>query len=65
MQKFWDNPATNAMPAEARVPAVLTIGTVRIAPATETTKPVFEESTKKPVKTNRAGKAGIASANLW
>ena len=34
MQKFWDNPATNTMPAEARVPAVLTIGNVRIAPAT-------------------------------
>jgi tRNA-dihydrouridine synthase B len=34
MQKYWDNPATNTMPAEARVPAVLTIGNVRIAPAT-------------------------------
>ena len=34
MQKYWDNPAVNEMPAEARVPAVLTIGGVRIAPAT-------------------------------
>jgi len=34
MQKHWDNPATNQMPAEARVPASLTIGDVRIAPAT-------------------------------
>ena len=34
MQKYWDNPATNVMPAEARVPAMLTIGPVRIAPAT-------------------------------
>jgi nifR3 family TIM-barrel protein len=34
MKKLWDNPAVNAMPAEARVPAELTIGTVRIAPAT-------------------------------
>ncbi len=34
MQKYWDNPTQNAMPAEARVPAVLDIGGVRIAPAT-------------------------------
>ena len=34
MKKHWDNPATNAMPDETRVPAVLTIGNVRIAPAT-------------------------------
>jgi nifR3 family TIM-barrel protein len=34
MQKHWDNPATNTMPAGTRVPAVLTIGNVRIAPAT-------------------------------
>jgi len=34
MQKHWDNPAEHEMPAEARVPAVLTIGNVRIAPAT-------------------------------
>ena len=34
MQKYWDNPAINTMPAEARVPAVLTIGNVSIAPAT-------------------------------
>lgn len=34
MQKHWDNPTVNAMPAEARVPAELTIGGVRIAPAT-------------------------------
>ncbi len=34
MQKYWDNPARNAMPAEARVAAVLNIGGVRIAPAT-------------------------------
>ena len=34
MQKHWDNPTTNAMPEEGRVPAALTIGSVRIAPAT-------------------------------
>jgi tRNA-dihydrouridine synthase B len=34
MKKDWDNPATNAMPAGVRVPAVLSIGGVRIAPAT-------------------------------
>ena len=34
MQKYWDNPAMNEMPAKTRVPAVLTIGGVRIAPAT-------------------------------
>ena len=34
MKKHWDNPATNAMPEQTRVPAVLTIGNVRIAPAT-------------------------------
>ena len=34
MKKHWDNPATNAMPDETRVPAVLSIGNVRIAPAT-------------------------------
>ena len=34
MQKYWDNPARNAMPAVTRVPATLTIGNVRIAPAT-------------------------------
>ena len=34
MQKYWDNPATNQMPAATRVPAVLHIGGVRIAPAT-------------------------------
>jgi nifR3 family TIM-barrel protein len=34
MKKLWDNPAEHTMPAEARVPAVLTIGNVRIAPAT-------------------------------
>jgi len=34
MQKYWDNPTTNTMPERTRVPAVLTIGNVRIAPAT-------------------------------
>ena len=34
MQKHWDNPVEHAMPAQGRVPAVLTIGNVRIAPAT-------------------------------
>ncbi len=34
MKKHWDNPATNSMPEQTRVPAVLTIGNVRIAPAT-------------------------------
>ncbi len=34
MQKHWDNPAQNTMPAQARVPASLTIGNVAIAPAT-------------------------------
>ena len=34
MKKHWDNPATHAMPAHARVPAEFTVGNVRIAPAT-------------------------------
>ena len=34
MQKHWDNPLQNTMPAEARVPATLQIGNVAIAPAT-------------------------------
>ncbi len=34
MKKHWDNPLSNTMPAEARVPASLTIGNVHIAPAT-------------------------------
>ena len=34
MQKHWDNPATHDMPARTRVPAEMTIGNVRIAPAT-------------------------------
>jgi tRNA-dihydrouridine synthase B len=33
-QKHWDNPADHAMPEHARVPAILTIGNVKIAPAT-------------------------------
>ncbi len=33
-QKHWDNPAEHAMPEHARVPATLTIGNVKIAPAT-------------------------------
>ena len=34
MQKHWDNPARNQMPAKARVPASMDIGGVHIAPAT-------------------------------
>ena len=34
MQKHWDNPVANTMPAGVQVPAVLNIGGVRIAPAT-------------------------------
>ncbi len=34
MQKHWDNPLQNTMPAEARVPATLQVGNVSIAPAT-------------------------------
>ncbi len=34
MQKHFDNPVQNTMPAEARVAATLTIGNVAIAPAT-------------------------------
>jgi len=33
-QKKWDSPAEHAMPEHTRVPASVTIGTVRIAPAT-------------------------------
>jgi nifR3 family TIM-barrel protein len=33
-QKHWDNPTDHAMPEHARVPASLTIGNVKIAPAT-------------------------------
>jgi nifR3 family TIM-barrel protein len=34
MRKHWDNPLEHAMPTGVRVPASMTIGTVRIAPAT-------------------------------
>ena len=34
MKKNWDNPRENTMPAEARVPAEVVIGGVRVAPAT-------------------------------
>ena len=34
MQKHWDNPTAYEMPEQARVPAELMIGNVRIAPAT-------------------------------
>jgi tRNA-dihydrouridine synthase B len=34
MQKHWDNPLEHAMPEGARVPAVVEIGGVRVAPAT-------------------------------
>ncbi|HEV2275121.1 MAG TPA: tRNA dihydrouridine synthase DusB [Acidobacteriaceae bacterium] len=34
MKKAWDNPRENSMPAEARVPAEVVIGGVRVAPAT-------------------------------
>jgi tRNA-dihydrouridine synthase B len=34
MQKHWDNPLEHAMPENARVPAVVEIGGVRVAPAT-------------------------------
>jgi tRNA-dihydrouridine synthase B len=34
MQKHWDNPLEHAMPTGVRVPASMTIGTVKIAPAT-------------------------------
>lgn len=33
-QKRWDDPVGHAMPEHARVPAILTIGNVKIAPAT-------------------------------
>ena len=34
MRKLWDNPLDHAMPSGVRVPASMTIGAVRIAPAT-------------------------------
>ncbi|UWZ87042.1 tRNA dihydrouridine synthase DusB [Occallatibacter riparius] len=34
MKKHWDNPIEHEMPAEARVPAEMSIGPVRVAPAT-------------------------------
>jgi tRNA-dihydrouridine synthase B len=34
MKKSWDNPRDNSMPAQARVPAEVMIGSVRVAPAT-------------------------------
>ena len=34
MKKEWDNPIDHAMPAEARVPAEVRIGTVLVSPAT-------------------------------
>jgi nifR3 family TIM-barrel protein len=63
MQKYWDNPATNTMPAQTRVPAVLTIGNVRIAPATVlapmagVTDTVFRRFIKNASKFTPAGLA--------
>lgn len=34
MKKSWDNPREHSMPSEARVPAAVSIGAVRVAPAT-------------------------------
>ena len=34
VKKDWDNPVEHAMPAEARVPAEVRIGTVAVRPAT-------------------------------
>ena len=34
VKKDWDNPREHAMPAEARVPAEVRLGTVRVTPAT-------------------------------
>jgi tRNA-dihydrouridine synthase B len=34
VKKDWDNPREHAMPAQARVPAEVRLGTVRVAPAT-------------------------------
>ena len=34
VRKEWDNPIDHAMPAEARVPAEVCLGSVRVAPAT-------------------------------
>ena len=34
VKKNWDNPREHAMPAEARVPAEVRLGTVLVAPAT-------------------------------
>ena len=34
VKKNWDNPVEHAMPAEARVPAEVRIGTVAVRPAT-------------------------------
>jgi tRNA-dihydrouridine synthase B len=34
MKKSWDNPHDHTMPAQVRVPAEVTIGSVRVAPAT-------------------------------
>jgi nifR3 family TIM-barrel protein len=69
MKKHWDNPAVNAMPAEARVPAELTIGTVRIAPATVlapmagVTDTVFRRFIKNASKfTPAAGDADVDAA---
>jgi nifR3 family TIM-barrel protein len=68
MQKYWDNPATNAMPAGTRVPAVLNIGKVRIAPATVlapmagVTDTVFRRFIKNASKFSSNSSGGDVSA---
>ena len=65
MQKHWDNPARNEMPAETRVPAVLHIGGVRIAPATVlapmagVTDTVFRRFIKNASKFTPAASGGV------
>jgi tRNA-dihydrouridine synthase B len=69
MQKHWDNPATNEMPVGTRVPAVLSIGGVRISPATVlapmagVTDTVFRRFIKNASKfTPEAGDADVDAA---
>ena len=69
-QKKWDSPAEHAMPEHSRVPASVTIGTVRIAPATVlapmagVTDTVFRRFIKNAIHVRLAHRSRVPQVSL-